>query len=123
MKYVRLVGAGLLGYAVFALGLSGIVIAVWHEGWIQPVGVWIVLIVLAQLVLGWVTGAATALAGGPFGGLAVYAVAVLILVVTLANIWMDVAVEPTWFKLCVIGFVAPTVVLVGRRRAARSSKP
>lgn len=119
IRALRAVGAIVLGYVGFAGGLSALVLAVWDAGRVQPTGIGLLPIVLALVALGLVVGVVTGAMGGELGRVAAYIVGALVLAVTIINILLDVAIEPLWFKLCVIGLVIPAIVVAGRRAAGR----
>lgn len=115
-RLLRSAGGVLAGYAVVGLGLSFIVVAWWIEGWLPLGTLGIAAIVAALCLVGGLAGWVASTIDGSESSVAVLGVAVLTTLVLVANIVMDVAIEPLWFKLLAIGSIVPIVLLVGRRK-------
>lgn len=115
IKFSRAIGAVILGYVMVAGGLSLIVMTWWINEQL-PVSVpWIVAIVVGLAALGWLAGRTARLVAGEFARTSALVLAALTTLVMTANIIMDVAAEPLWFKAAVLLVTVPGVIIAGLR--------
>ena len=118
---VRLLLGTVAGYAIVGVGLSLLVTAVWIEAWL-PLGAPLVVgLALALVGLGVSAGWTSTRIAAQRGRTAGLAVAGLTLAVLAANMILDVAVEPLWFKALAMGLVAPSVLVVALRTRERDA--
>lgn len=118
MKWIRAVGAVLLGYVV-SQGVNGVLVYYFYVADNVSADVLVVPVtVIAFVLAGLLAGELTARAAGAESLLAVRALTGLIVLVTVGNIVMDVATEPLWHKLVVLAVMAPAVLWVGSRHAS-----
>ena len=110
MTHVRTVLAVILGYAIVAGGLSLIVMTWWVNEWLPLGAPSVVAIGIGLVVVGWLAGFLAAAVAPSTVRVAIYGVAALTFLVLGANIIMDVAVEPLWFKVMAIALVIPAVL-------------
>ncbi len=130
IKISRAVGAVILGYVLVAGGLSLIVMTWWINEQL-PVSVpWVAAIVVGLAVLGWVAGKTARLVAGEFARTSALVLAALTTLVMTANIILNVAAEPLWFKTAVLVVTVPCIIIAGLRggsspavRAAEGSGP
>ena len=115
MRYLRLALGAIVGYAIVAVGLSALVMTWWINETLPASATWIVVILIALVLIGWVAGTVAALIAGVLAKPAVYVVCAMTLAIMTMNIVLDVAAEPLWFKLAAIGLIVPATIASLRR--------
>ncbi len=113
MTVLRLVGAAILGYLLFAVGSMQLVGLVMRGGAAAAIGA---LVGLA--VIGAVVGYLTARIAGPKAAVAAAVAATLIGLATLANLVFGLGAEPVWYKLATLLVTIPIVLWVARRSSS-----
>lgn len=111
MNIFRAIAGVVLGYVVFAFGSMILVMLVLTQEGQSVYAVVYVSLALIGLVSGWT---ATSIAGH-YKTVAVCAVATLVLIATLANLFLQLGAEPNWFKLATLVLTIPAILVFALR--------
>ena len=119
MKIVKAVGAGLLGYLVYAIGsmlLVGLVVS-------NSTTLGVIIAVIGLPVVGFLAGKLIGLVDAIHMTMIGYIVAGLVLFATLVNIVQNLGSEPIWYKIGTIVLVIPAMLIATRRKASQQESP
>ena len=113
MTVVRLVGAAVVGYVLYAVASMQLVGPVGSGGPVTAL-----LVVLGLAMIGLAVGFLTARIAGPKAKTAAAVAATLIALATLANLSLGLGAEPVWYKLATLLVTIPALLWVAHRAAA-----
>jgi hypothetical protein len=123
VRVFRSIVAVILGYVIFAGGVTFIVMYSFVDPFLVNRPIWFVAVIIDLVLLGVTIGLIVSLVSGSTSPIPAQVVAGLTIGLMIGNIVMNVAIEPRWFKFCVIAVVIPTMLITDRKRALKAVHP